>query len=243
MQALPPTVDEVIVEVTESAYPIITKLDGAAFTSFGDKVGKLLLDLGPAKIGKTIDLALDAYATVPDATVKKFDGVVGDAFSGLKPDSCTLVPLPSRASADKFASLAKSTVDSGKLSKFSSTWGPTVGKLSTKGDAICLPPVDTLTKLALAQAEVGRSFDYDASQAFIGYTQPMLKNSIKLQDVFPLLEDAANVAPDVTSKEKLAFQKAGKRSEAASKAEQEKQAMARYKAKSAAAAAAKAAAK
>ena len=108
---------------------------------------------------------------------------------------------------------------------------------------ICLPPVEALDKLAIAQADVGRSFDFEAGKKFFQYTVPMLKGEIRLTDeTMALAVSAQNQAADATSKEKLNFQRAGKKLESAAKQEKEKQAVARYKAEMAAKAAAKKAA-
>ena len=51
-----PTLDEAIVEVSESSYPIIKNLSPEAFGPFSEKVGKLLLDIKPEKLGRSIEV-------------------------------------------------------------------------------------------------------------------------------------------------------------------------------------------
>jgi len=179
------------------------------------------------------------FNSVPDASVATFNGVVKDAFKDLKTSDCTLVPLPPASIGTKFSTVAKDNVEASKLQAFDKKWSESIGALSRTDAAICLPPVESLSKLSLAQAEVGRAFGADESQAFGAYTGPLLKKNSNLNQVLPLLTDAKAQAPDATTSEKLAFQRAGKKIESASKAEAQKQAMARLKARSAAAAAAK----
>jgi len=241
--AVPPTLNEAIIEASEASYPIIKALEPQVFPSFTEKIGKLLLDIKPEKIGRSIELAIDVFNSVPDNDVTTFTGIVKETFVDLKTDSCTLVPLPSASLADRFKSVASTTVDAAKLKAFGAAWGPSIAALSKTDDAICLPPVEALDKLAIAQADVGRSFDFEAGKKFFQYTVPMLKGEIRLTDeTMALAVSAQNQAADATSKEKLNFQRAGKKLESAAKQEKEKQAVARYKAEMAAKAAAKKAA-
>jgi hypothetical protein len=231
--ALPPTIDEAIVEMTEASYPIIAALEEPGFPSFGEKVGKLLLGIDSKRLGKAIDLGLDVYATVPPEKITTFNGQLKEAFSGLSTDSCTLVPLPPASLVQPFKAIAAENVDAAKLKAFGDAWGATLPLLSKTDSAICLPPVETLDKLALAQAEVGKSFGLSEGKAFASYTGAMLKSSVTLSQALPVLESAKAQAPDATSPEKLAFQRAGKKIEAAAKREAEVQALARAKLKAA----------
>ena len=94
----------------------------------------------------------------------------------------------------------------------------------------------------MAQAEIGRSFDYQSTRRFFEYTVPLLKSEIRLTDEVLALAAGAKAQVDdldATRQEKLNFQQAGKKLESAAKREKEKVAMARYKADVAAQAAAK----
>lgn len=243
--AVPPPINEAIVEASEATYPILKALDPQAFESLTEKIGKLLLDIDSFKLGRAIDLGVDVFLTPPTETVTTFNGAVKEAFAGLKTDSCTLVPIPPRGLADKFAKVASTTVDSAKLKALDLKWGPTLDALPKTDASICLPSVEALDKLALAQADVGRAFDFKTEKKFFAYAVPMLKGEIKLTDDTMAVAIGAKKQIDdldVSRAEKAAFQAAGKKLEASSKAEKEKQAAARYKAEVAEAAAAKKAA-
>ena len=229
-----PTLNEAIVEVSESSYPILKALSPEAFPKFAEKLGGLFLEIRPEKLGKSLELAIDVLDSVPPDQLTTFNTVLKEAFSDLKPDSCSLVPLPPASLADKFGAVASEQVDAAKLKEFSKTWGPSLKALSRTDTAICLPSVETLDKLALAQAEVGRSLSAEEAAKFGSFTTPVLKSSFTLGKLLPLLDAAKTVAPSATPAEKAAFQAAGKRIEAASNAEAQKQKLAILKAKSAA---------
>jgi hypothetical protein len=241
--AVPPSIESVIVESTEAAYPIIGALD-EGFPGFTELLGKIILDIGPKKLGPAIDRGVDVFNSVPDEKVKAFNGVVKEAFAGLSTDSCTLVPLPSSKAASRFTSMAQETVSQAKLKEFSDKYGSTLAALAKTDSKICLPSKDNLNKLALAQADIGRAFDYDKVNAFSKYVGPVFKGEARLTDeTMGLLVSAKSQAPDATYQDRVNFEKAGKKLEAAAKKEKEKNAAARYKAKMAAEAEAKKAAK
>ena len=238
-----PTLDEVIVEVSETSYPIIKALSAPTFPAFTEKIGKLFLEIKPEKLGKIEELGIDVFNSVPDEKLNTFKGVVKEAFADLKTDSCTLVPLPPKSIADKFGAIATENVDAAKLKAFSQKWGPTISALAKTDEAICLPSVSNLDKLALAQAEIGRSFSPEESQRLASYATPTLKSVFTLPKLLPLVDDAKRLAPGATSVEKAAFQQAGKNVEKAANAEAQKAKLAALKARSAEIEAAKAAGK
>ena len=148
-----------------------------------------------------------------------FDGVVKETFGELKTDSCQLVPLPSTRIVPKASSIVSPYLDAAKVKKFEETWGGTIGALSKTESSICLPSVQSLNKLSLAQAEVGRSFGVEESKRFASKATPTLRGAVSLNSVLPLLSDAKLLAPAATAAEKAEFQKAGKVIERAQKQE------------------------
>ena len=103
--------------------------------------------------------------------------------------------------------------------------------------------MSSLDKLALAQAEIGRSFSPEESQRLASYATPTLKSVFTLPKLLPFVDDAKRLAPGATSVEKAAFQQAGKNVEKAANAEAQKAKLAALKARSAEIEAAKAAGK
>jgi len=235
------SLNEVIVEVSETSYPIIKSLKAETFGPFCDKIGNLLLSIKPDKLGKSIELGVDVFTSLPPEKIDAFSATVKDAFANEKVDSCTLVPLPPASLADRFKAVATEKVDASKLKEFDDKWGPTLGALAKTDSAICLPPVATLDKLALSQAELGRAFDPTAAGRFGTYVGPVLKSTFTIGKVLPLLTDAKQLAITATPAEKAAFQAAGKSVEAAAKREAAAAKTEQLKARSAAIAAAKAA--
>lgn len=209
--ALPPSLNDAIVELSEASYPIL-KAQTANFPPFTAQVGDLFLKIKPDKLAKSIDLGLNVFDSVPADKVAAFTSVVKAEYSGVKTDTCSLVPLPPQSLLEKVkASSAVSQVDSAKFSAFADKWGAAFAALPKTESAICLPSTPaSLDTLALAQADVGRAFGVAESKAFGVWTNAMLKSSIGLSDALPLADSAKKLAPSATSAEKMRFEKAGK---------------------------------
>lgn len=222
-QAVLPTLNEAIVEVSESSYPILKALDATNFQAFTTKIGDLLLDRIPAdKLGKSIELAMNALDSVSTSKLEEFNGILKVEYSDVKTESCTLVPLPPMSLVNKFQTLAIDKVNPDTLATFQKTWKPSVDALSNAktDNAICLPTSrSSLDKLALAQADVGKSFGKSEVKAFQAYTGPVLKSSITIGKALSFVEDAKTLAPTASPQAKKDFATAGKRIEAASKLE------------------------
>lgn len=162
---LAPALEEAIVEMSRASHPILSSLQPETFQPFTAKVANTLLKISPTKLGQTIDLGLDALNSVPSESVSTFATVVTDAFAPLKTESCTLVPLPPVSLVDQLrASKAAASMDMAKFRAFEDRWGGTYAALSKTESAICLPSVESLEKLALAQAEIGRSIGADEAK-------------------------------------------------------------------------------
>ena len=212
----------------------------ATFPKFTEKVADLILGIKPEKLGKAIDLGLDAFLSVPPDKVERLESAMKASFAGAQTGTCDLVPLPPPSLGAKLSqSKALELVDTAKIARFEEAWAKPLAVLPTTADrtAACLPAPSELSKLALVQADVGRSFGEVEAKKFGVWTKAMLQSSISLPKVLPLAEDAKALAPTASAKEKLRFQKAGKALENAAKAEE---AQARLRAEAARKAAAKA---
>lgn len=215
--------DGAIVEVSEASYPIIKALNAKTFEPFS-VVANIILEINPDELGNAISLGIDVLNSVPAEKQTAFDKELTDAFADLKVDSCTLVPLPPAALATRFQSIAILYVDKFKLLSVDTKWGPELNKLAKTESAICLPSVDALGKLALAQAEVGRAFGAEESARFVAYATPLLKSTISIGKVLPLVNDAKDLAlTNATPKERAAFEAAGKKFEILSRQEAARQ--------------------
>ena len=235
----PEATNVAILEASEASYPILKALEQGPFTGWTELVGKLLFEISPDKLGKSADLLVDVFNSVPNENIATFTADLKNSFAGLKTDSCTLVPLPAVSLAEKAKAVTTKSVDAAKLKTLSDKWAGTLGALSKTDSAICLPSVQNLDKLAISQADLGRSFDNAAVRKFNDYTFSMLKGEVKLTDeTFSLLVGAKSQAQDATFKEKNDFQNALKKLEGASKKEKEKQALVRARVENAAKAAA-----
>ncbi|VEU35450.1 unnamed protein product [Pseudo-nitzschia multistriata] len=231
-----PTLDEAIVELSEASYPILRSLDAANFQAFSTRIGDLLLEINPDRVGRAIDLGIDVLDSAPAEKVAEFGASLTAVYGDLSTDTCRLVPLPPSAVAGRFAALAADKVDAGKLEAFKEKWKPPVAALKiTADDRICLPPTRAaLDKLALAQADLGRSFGRAEARAFVSHTGPMLQTGIPQKKALSLVEDAKTLAPTATPQAKKDFAAAGKKAETASKLEIARNKVAEQKAKQAA---------
>lgn len=71
--AAPITLNEAIVEVSETSYPILKGLDAVNFQAFSVKVGELLLNINPDKLGKSIELGMDVLDSAPPEKLDEFN--------------------------------------------------------------------------------------------------------------------------------------------------------------------------
>jgi len=220
--AVLPTLNEAIVEVSESSYPILKALDATNFQSFSVKVGELLLRISPDKLGKSIELGIDVLDSVPASKLDDFNIVLKTEYADLKTDSCVLVPLPPMSIVDKFGTIAIEKVNPEKFATFKTIWKPSLDALANakNENAICLPTSrSSLDKLALAQAELGKTFGKRETKVFQSYTGSVLKSGITIGKALTLVDDAKTLAPTASPQAKKEFAAAGKRIEAASKLE------------------------
>ena len=229
-----PPLAKAIVETSQASYPILRTLDAGAFTPFSEKIGKIILGINPTKLGKSVDLGIDVLLSTPPESLSAFDGVVKQSFANLKPESCTLVPLPSAATVDEFTAVVKDYADSSRVKALDDKWGGTLKLLSRTDNGICLPSSEALDELSLAQADLARSFGAGESKKFSVFTEAMLKSAVSPSKVLPLVGEAKKLTPGATSAEKGRFVTAGKQIEAAVKRAEIDARLAELKAKSAA---------
>jgi hypothetical protein len=233
--AVQPTLNEAIVEVSETSYPILRALDPTNFRDFSTKIGDLLLTINPDKLGKSIELAIDALDSVSSEKLATFNVILKDAYADLSVDSCTMVPLPPKTIVDKFAGVVSEKVDPDKMKVFKETWNPSLEALKKTDETICLPPNRaSLDKLALAQADLARTFGTSETKAFVSYTGPLLKSSITVSKALSLVNDAKMMTPNASPQAKKDFAAAGKKAESASQLEVARNKIAEQKAKQAA---------
>lgn len=230
-----PTLNEAIVELSETSYPVLRELDTVNFQAFSIKIGEILLDINPDKLGKSIDLGIDVLDSAPAEVREQFDAVLKEAYADLNTDSCRLVPLPPMTIVDRFATIAAEKVDADKLRIFRETWKPSLDALQKTDDKICLPTTRaSLDKLALAQADLARSFGKAETKAFASYTGPMLKTSVSPKKALSLVDDAKTLAPTASQQAKKEFATAGKKADTASQLEIARNKVAEQKARQAA---------
>lgn len=215
-------INDAIIESSHASYPILKALDATKLAPISEKIGGILLDIDPEKLARSIDLGLNLYNSVPPEKVTSFNAVVEEAFGALKTDACDLVPLPPIYLVDKLqSSKAVSLADPNKFKAFDEKWGRTLKLLPKTESSICLPSVDSLEKLALAQADVGRSLvSSPEAPRFAKYTVSMLKSSVPPAKVVPLIKLADQLQyGGSTYPERARFGKAATSLEKASKAE------------------------
>ena len=108
--------------------------------------------------------------------------------------------------------------------------GPKVWMPKTT-ESICLPSNrKALGNLALAQAELGRSFGKEEAAAFKKQAGPALKSVFPLPKVLALADEAAGVAPGASPQAKKDFAAAGQAAEKAAKLQMARDELAEQKA-------------
>ena len=233
--AVQPTLNEAIVEVSETSYPILRALDPAGFRDFSTKIGDILLKISPDKLGKSIDLGIDYLDSVSPDKLANFNSLLKDTYADVSLDSCATAPLPPMAVVNKFGAIATEKVDAAKLKTFEETWKPSLDALKKDDDKICLPANRAaLDKLALAQADLGRSFGKAETKAFGAYFGPLAKQVFTPGKALDLVADAKKLTPNASPQAKKEFAAAGKKAEAASQLEIARNKIAEKKAKQAA---------
>jgi len=233
--AVQPTLTEAIVEVSKTSYPILRELDPTNFREFSTKIGDVLLRINPDKLGKSIELGIDYLDSAPPEKLADFNAILKEAYADINTDSCKMVPLPPMSIVEKFSSLASEKVDPDKLKTFQETWKPSLEALKKTDESICLPAnTGSLDKLALAQADLGRTFGKAETKAFGSYAGPLLKSSITPGKALSFVNDAKGLTPNASSQVKKDFAAAGKKVESASQLEMARNKMAEQKAKQAA---------
>ena len=234
--AASPTLNEAIVELSETSYPILQALDPVPFGAFSTKIGDFFLkNIKQEKLAKSIELGIDALDSAPSEKLAEFNVVLKEAYAGVDVDSCRKVPLPPKSIVDKFGGIAAESVDPEKLKTFGETWKPSLEaleKIKTNDDTICLPASRaSLDKLALAQADLARNFGKAETKAFVSYTGPVLKSSVTISKALSWVNDAKTLAPTATPQAKKEFAAVGKKVESASQLEIARNKIAEQKAK------------
>ena len=185
------SLEEAVGEVVAATEPFIKAQDAAAVGSFETKLIDTLLTAKPAELGKTIDAGIDVFLSLPKDKVASLTETVKSAAAQAKPGGCssTIVPAPPfipAAQRKLFASSeAVAAADPAKVKAFADAAGPALKALDGlgSGETICLPPTETLNKLALNQIDISTAADPDAVKAFekqskvAGKTIPLAKLS------------------------------------------------------------------
>ena len=206
---------EAVIEVTAAAYPIIANLKEKTFTPFVTKVAELIIkDRGAkytADLAKSVDLGLDWFLSLSPEKVKDSTGAVKDAFKGLSPDTCTLVPLPPAALFDKVvASPAFTSADPAKVKAFEDEAKGVVDAFAAarKGDLVCLPTLNNVQIAALSQADAAESASPARSKAFVAQAKKTI-GGISLGAAVRVANDAQYVTDGNSRADMRRFTDAG----------------------------------
>ena len=215
--------EDAIVSTSEASYPIVQNLDAKKLSAWSTNIATALLKIPAASRDESVSLGLDMFNAVPAASVDSFNEVVKDAFSGLAPtaDGCAAVPLPPAKLADEFVAGVKgSESGAAKLKDFDSKWGGTFKALPKSSDSVCLPPLDKYSKLALAQAQVGKVLVASSEGRQWGsFTFDVLKKNFPTAKILPLVKEGQELQYDTPYKTRAAFDKALTTLEKVAKAE------------------------
>ena len=206
---------EAVIEVTAAAYPIIANLREKTFAPFVTKVAELVIkDRGAkytADLAKSVDLGLDWFLSLSPEKVKDSTGAVRDAFKGLSPDTCALVPLPPAALFERVAaSPAFAGADPAKLEAFEAEAKGVVDAFAAarSGDSVCLPTLNNVQIAALAQADAAESASPARSKAFVAQAKKTI-GGISLGAAVRVANDAQFVTQGNSREDMRRFTDAG----------------------------------
>jgi len=133
----------------------------ASLETYASTLVDVALNAEPSEFAKLLDASLDAVLSIPTETTAAAVASVKDAFSGVSPDTCNLVPLPSTALVERAtASDAFARVDTSKLKAAQALWAPAWKSIPGRDAGLaCLPPQAKLESASLAQLEAVRAAD------------------------------------------------------------------------------------
>ena len=117
----------------------------------------IALSTDTAELKKLVERAVDVAHSLPPDAVAAAKGEVKEAFSGLKPGSCELVPLPMATFDRVLASEAVSSAS--RIRELSKQWTPTLEQIPHTDAGVCLPPPERLEKLLGVQTDAFAAAD------------------------------------------------------------------------------------
>ena len=117
----------------------------------------IALSTDTAELKKLVERAVDVALSVPPDAVAAAKGEVKEAFSGLKPGSCELVPLPMATFDRLLASEAVSSAS--RIGELSEQWTPALEQIPRTDAGVCLPPPERLEKLLGVQTDAFAAAD------------------------------------------------------------------------------------
>ena len=117
----------------------------------------IALSTDTAELKKLVERAVDVALSVPPDAVAAAKGEVKEAFSGLKPGSCELVPLPMATFDRLLASEAVSSAS--RIRELSEQWATTLEQIPHTDAGVCLPPPERLEKLLGVQTDAFAAAD------------------------------------------------------------------------------------
>ena len=118
----------------------------------------IALSTDPAELKKLVERAVDVALSLPPDAVAAAKGEVKEAFSGLKPGSCELVPLP-MATFDRVLASEAVSSSASRIRELSKQWTPTLEQIPHTDAGVCLPPPERLEKLLGVQTDAFAAAD------------------------------------------------------------------------------------
>ena len=118
----------------------------------------IALSTDTAELKKLVERAVDVALSLPPDAVAAAKGEVKEAFSGLKPGSCELVPLP-MATFDRVLASEAVSSSASRIRELSKQWTPTLEQIPHTDAGVCLPPPERLEKLLGVQTDAFAAAD------------------------------------------------------------------------------------
>ena len=177
-----------ITSLSDSARAVLKAQTTETIGGYASSIVDIALNAEPAELAKLVSIGLDTALSVPPDSSAALTRNVKEAFTGLSPDSCDLVPLPTGAIERILGSNALSGADPAKRKLVNEQWAPIWKSVPRREASVCLPSSSALEKAAQAQAGAAKAADPARLRALGEQAQVTVK-SVKKGSSFKIFSE------------------------------------------------------
>lgn len=183
-----PSVEQAVIDYAEAARPILRSLQPSEISAFSSKAAELALSAKPEVVVKAVDVALDAFLTIPSEKLTVTQDVLVAAYADVPLSSCDRVPLPPAEVRQRVAGATLGSADPSKVKAVASYATNALKVIPHDGGGFCLPPAPALGKVTLAASDAAAAADPVKVRAITEQGRLVLKSIPKASAVRTLPE-------------------------------------------------------